>query len=402
MAAVNTQREQRGVRPGGLVQWISILIAVGLAVLAFLTSFEGLSDLARTHRAFPDGWAWVLPTLVDGMAIVAGMVWYVRHIHGEKPGYAALLVVLAAVASVAANMTHAPVGCFGDCTMTAAELAARAAQGTEQVNVVLSKILAGLPPVAFGATWHLIQDEMGRRHHRNAARQQLAAQEQTALEAAAERERQAREEAANQAAARRQVEEETARQIEAIQADTRRLIEDAEGRAAQASQEATRAAAAREVIEQQAAQQLESLRAEARRQLEAVQGTIQRVKDEARQAVEAAHTAAAREIETAREQAQEARRALPAATTRQVMPPASSGSSPRRSARSDEVQAALEAAYRTNPTPDAWSKRSLAARAEVGETAARQFLQAKRAAPAADDADEAAAEPGRELMRVAS
>lgn len=240
--AARTTSPQRGPRAGAVVQWVSLAVAAGLAGLAFATSFEALSDLARTHRAFPPGFEDVLPYLLDGVAIVAGGVMYVRHVHGEKPGYALLLLLLAMFASVAANMVHAPVALDAE---AGGPLAGAVREGAAQANRWLAKIIAATPPIAFAAVAHLIHDEMGRRVHRREAREQAAAREQSAIAEARNQARQAR---------------------------------------------------------QHAAEQVEALKAEARRQLDAMQATTERLQAEAHEAVEAARADARREIEQRREQ----------------------------------------------------------------------------------------------------
>ena len=306
----------RDPRAGAVVQWVSLVIAAGLAVLAFSTSFEALSDLARTHQAFPPGFESALPLLLDGVAIVAGGVMYVRHVHGEKPGYALVLLLVAMAASVAANMAHAPVAA------AAGELAASAGTGDAGVkaNAWLSKIISATPPIAFGLVAHLIHDEMGRRVQRRAVREQAAGREQAAIAAAVEQARQARQDAAAQAAAREQAEADAAARVATVEADARGRIEAAERRASTAHDAATRASAGRETVEAQAAGQVEALKVEARRQLEAMQATVQRVRTDAAREVEAARTAAAqeaaKEIGQDREQADGYRRELEAGTAR--------------------------------------------------------------------------------------
>lgn len=248
--AARTTSPQRDPRAGAVVQWVSLAVAAGLAGLAFATSFEALSDLARTHRAFPPGFEDVLPYLLDGVAIVAGGVMYVRHVHGEKPGYALLLLLLAMFASVAANMVHAPVALDAE---AAGALAGAVREGAAQGNRWLAKIIAATPPIAFAAVAHLIHDEMGRRVHRREAREQAVTRNQAAIAEAREQARQAR---------------------------------------------------------QDAAEQVEALKVEARRQLDTMQATMEQLQAEAREAVQAARTDAARQIEQHREQVAEHRREL--------------------------------------------------------------------------------------------
>jgi hypothetical protein len=118
----------------------ALLVGV-IAALAFLVSFEAISDYAVRVGAFSPGLRWAAPLLVDTFTIAATLVILARSRDGVRAVYAWSLVVIASTVSVALNVAHAP-----------PHLAAR--------------LVAALPPAALLAALELVMSEARRLRER--------------------------------------------------------------------------------------------------------------------------------------------------------------------------------------------------------------------------------------------
>jgi Protein of unknown function (DUF2637) len=113
------------------------LLVGAIAALAFLVSFEAISDYAVRVGAFSPGLRWAAPLLVDTFTVAATLVILARSRDGVRAVYAWSLVVIASTVSVALNVAHAP-----------PHLAAR--------------LVAALPPAALLAALELVMSEARR------------------------------------------------------------------------------------------------------------------------------------------------------------------------------------------------------------------------------------------------
>jgi hypothetical protein len=117
------------------------LLVGAIAALAFLVSFEAISDYAVRVGAFSPGLRWAAPLLVDTFTVAATLVILARSRDGARAVYAWSLVVVASSVSVALNVAHAP-----------PHLAAR--------------LVAALPPAALLAALELVMSEARRLRER--------------------------------------------------------------------------------------------------------------------------------------------------------------------------------------------------------------------------------------------
>jgi hypothetical protein len=117
------------------------LLVGAIAALAFLVSFEAISDYAVRVGAFSPGLRWAAPLLVDTFTVAATLVILARSRDGVRAVYAWSLVVVASTVSVALNVAHAP-----------PHLAAR--------------LVAALPPAALLAALELVMSEARRLRER--------------------------------------------------------------------------------------------------------------------------------------------------------------------------------------------------------------------------------------------
>jgi hypothetical protein len=105
-------RMLRRVR-AALVGTVAALV-FAIAALAYLVSFEAISDFAVEVGAFPAGLRWCAPLLVDSFTTAATLVvlWISLTDGGMRRAfdawYAWLLIGAATAASVAINVAHAP------------------------------------------------------------------------------------------------------------------------------------------------------------------------------------------------------------------------------------------------------------------------------------------------------
>jgi hypothetical protein len=89
-------------------------LVVAIAALAYLVSFEAISDFAVQVGAFPAGLRWCAPLLVDSFTTAATLVVLWISLSDARIGrafdawYAWALIAGATAASVAINVAHAP------------------------------------------------------------------------------------------------------------------------------------------------------------------------------------------------------------------------------------------------------------------------------------------------------
>jgi hypothetical protein len=122
------------------VAFTTLLIAGFAAVL----SYEALRLLAVQQGGIDPRLAWMFPLILDGtLAVASGLTLYAT-LRGQRAAYPWLLVLGFTGCSIAGNIAHGqptPIGWF----------------------------IAGLPPLAFALTWHLLLDlrkaEIVRREH---------------------------------------------------------------------------------------------------------------------------------------------------------------------------------------------------------------------------------------------
>jgi hypothetical protein len=113
-------------------------LVLSIAGLAFLVSFEAISDYATTLGAFPHGLGWAAPLLVDSFTLAASLEVLRSGLAGQRPVYPWTLVFGATCASAALNVAHAP-------------------------EHVAAQAVAGIPPVALLLALELLM--RGARHH---------------------------------------------------------------------------------------------------------------------------------------------------------------------------------------------------------------------------------------------
>jgi hypothetical protein len=98
---------------GALVGAVAVLV-FAIAALAYLVSFEAISEFAVQVGAFPRPLRWCAPLLVDSFTTAATLVVLWVSLSGESLGrafdawYAWALIAGATAASVAINVAHAP------------------------------------------------------------------------------------------------------------------------------------------------------------------------------------------------------------------------------------------------------------------------------------------------------
>ncbi|BEP13931.1 hypothetical protein acdb102_22420 [Acidothermaceae bacterium B102] len=122
---------------GEKIQAITTAGVAGLAVGAFLLSYDALHQLARTSHV-PALLAWLWPLIVDGFILVASLA-VLDAIHtGRRPIYPWLLVLTFSTLSVTFNVLHAP--------------------GTP-----VAQLVAAVPPLALVLSFELLIRQI---HHR--------------------------------------------------------------------------------------------------------------------------------------------------------------------------------------------------------------------------------------------
>jgi Protein of unknown function (DUF2637) len=96
------------------LMWTASALVVVVAVLAFVVSFEAISDFAVQVGAFPPSLRYCAPLLVDSFTAAATLVILWLSLTGPKPAsawdawYAWALIAAATCVSVAINVAHAP------------------------------------------------------------------------------------------------------------------------------------------------------------------------------------------------------------------------------------------------------------------------------------------------------
>jgi hypothetical protein len=113
-------------------------LVLTIAALAFLVSFEAISDYATSLGAFPDKLGWVAPLLVDSFTLAASLEVLRSGLAGQRAVYPWCLVAGATLASATLNIAHAP-------------------------DHPAAEAVAGIPPVALLAALELLM--RGARHY---------------------------------------------------------------------------------------------------------------------------------------------------------------------------------------------------------------------------------------------
>jgi Protein of unknown function (DUF2637) len=96
------------------LMWTASALVFAVAALAFVVSFEAISDFAVQVGAFPPSLRYCAPLLVDSFTAAATMVILWLSLSGEKLAtawdacYAWALIAAATCVSVAINVAHAP------------------------------------------------------------------------------------------------------------------------------------------------------------------------------------------------------------------------------------------------------------------------------------------------------
>jgi hypothetical protein len=97
-----------------VLMWAASALVFVVAVLAFVVSFEAISDFAVQVGAFPHSLRYCAPLLVDSFTAAATLVILWISLTGEKLAaawdawYAWALIAAATCVSVAINVAHAP------------------------------------------------------------------------------------------------------------------------------------------------------------------------------------------------------------------------------------------------------------------------------------------------------
>jgi hypothetical protein len=120
-----------------MLRTLTALLVGAIAALAFLVSFEAISDYAVRVGAFSPGLRWAAPLLVDTFTVAATLVILARSRDGARAVYAWSLVVVASTVSVALNVAHAP-------------------------PHTPARLVAALPPAALLAALELVMSEARR------------------------------------------------------------------------------------------------------------------------------------------------------------------------------------------------------------------------------------------------
>ncbi|BEP14000.1 hypothetical protein acdb102_23110 [Acidothermaceae bacterium B102] len=119
------------------VRTITTAGVTGLAVGAFLLSYDALHQLARTSHV-PALLAWLWPLIVDGFILVASLA-ILDAVHtGRRARYPWLLVLAFSTLSVTFNVLHAP-------------------------DDLVARLVAAIPPLALVLSFELLMRQI---HHR--------------------------------------------------------------------------------------------------------------------------------------------------------------------------------------------------------------------------------------------
>ena len=123
--------------PGDRIQQVTTAGVAGLAVGAFLLSYDALHQLARTSHV-PAPLAWLWPLIVDGFILVASLA-VLDAVHtGRRARYPWLLVLAFSALSVTFNVLHAP-------------------------RNLVAQMVAAIPPLALVLSFELLMRQI---HHR--------------------------------------------------------------------------------------------------------------------------------------------------------------------------------------------------------------------------------------------
>ena len=127
----------RDLGAGERIQTITTAGVTGLAVGAFLLSYDALHQLARTSHV-PVLLAWLWPLIVDGFILVASLAILDAVHSGRRARYPWLLVLAFSTLSVTFNVLHAP-------------------------HDPVAQLVAAIPPLALVLSFELLMRQI---HHR--------------------------------------------------------------------------------------------------------------------------------------------------------------------------------------------------------------------------------------------
>jgi ribosomal protein S25 len=122
---------------GDRIRTVTTAGVAGLAVGAFLLSYDALHQLARTSHV-PAPLAWLWPLIVDGFILVASLA-VLDAVHtGQRARYPWLLVLAFSTLSVTFNVLHAP-------------------------HDLVAQLVAAIPPLTLVLSFELLMRQI---HHR--------------------------------------------------------------------------------------------------------------------------------------------------------------------------------------------------------------------------------------------
>ncbi|BEP13314.1 hypothetical protein acdb102_16250 [Acidothermaceae bacterium B102] len=122
---------------GDRIQTVTTAGVAGLAIGAFLLSYDALHQLARTSHV-PAPLAWLWPLIVDGFILVASLA-VLDAVHtGQRARYPWMLVLASSTLSVTFNVLHAP-------------------------HDLVAQLVAAIPPLALVLSFELLMRQI---HHR--------------------------------------------------------------------------------------------------------------------------------------------------------------------------------------------------------------------------------------------
>lgn len=90
---------------GTIISIASTVLVFGLALVAFILSFDALQSLAA-GSGVASQLAWMFPVAIDGFVVAAALAALRANLHGERAWYPNLLVGAFTLASAALNVTH--------------------------------------------------------------------------------------------------------------------------------------------------------------------------------------------------------------------------------------------------------------------------------------------------------
>jgi len=129
-------------RINGFLGWVSAFLMVGIAALAFIVSFESIREFAARSGAVGEKWAWAIPLMVDGMMVMASIVFFRRSAAKERTHFPFAALGIGAATSFALNIAHAVV---------------------KEPDIEWAWVVSLIPPVTLLLTLELGMSEVRRR-----------------------------------------------------------------------------------------------------------------------------------------------------------------------------------------------------------------------------------------------